>query len=103
MKKPVSLHVQRVLNFIPLVNSLILFIWLYNFSCSNKEYRIWKKSLINIFCVSVPIAILQIVISKAFEAFPIVVTIVDFMALYMIPFTIGTILIKHQEEMIWGY
>ena len=100
MKKFVSLRVQRIMMYIPFVNCLILFVWLFNYRHSGKDYKTFGKSLIIILCVCAPLVVLQILFSKLLAKFPNVIAIVDLLAIYIIPFVLGFALIKYQEKVL---
>lgn len=97
MKKYISLHTQNIIKFIPFLNFSILFIWLFNYSCTEKDLKVFMKSLVIIFGVSVPIAILHIIISKLLTDFSVIQSIFNGIFMYLIPFIIGSALIKYQK------
>lgn len=99
MKKFVSLRTQRIISFIPYVNGLILFIWLYNYSHSKKKHKVFARSLVVIFITCIPLVALQIVFSKIFSVYPIAINIINLLAVYLIPFALGQALIKYQEKL----
>ena len=100
MKKYISLHTQNIIKFIPFLNCFILFIWLFNYSRTEKDPRVFMKSLLIIFGVSIPIIILQIIISKILIEFSVAQSIFDGIFMYLIPFVIGSALIKYQKKVI---
>lgn len=86
--------------FLPFINFLILFVWLYNYSHTEKNSKIFMKSLFIIFCTCIPMIILQILFSKLLSRYTIVLNIVNACAIYVIPLVLGYSLIKYQKKVI---
>ena len=100
MKKFIPLRIQNILKYIPFLNCLILFFWLYNYSLTEKNPKVFMKSLMIIFGVSIPIVILQILISKIIAEYFLVLTILNYLTTYVIPFIVGYALIKYQKRVL---
>lgn len=103
LKRLISLRTQYIIMCIPFVNCLILFIWLYNYSRTTKEPKVFAKSLLVIFATALPVVILQILLSKAFSQSVLALNILNFIMIYIIPFLIGFSLIKYQKRTLGDY
>lgn len=100
MKKCISVHTQKIIKYIPFLNCLILFIWLFNCNRMKIDYMVFLKSLLLIFATSIPLAILQIILSKMLIEFLAVQHVLNGIFIYLIPFVVGSALIKYQEKLI---
>ena len=100
MNKFISLRKQRILKYFPFFNCLILFVWLFNYSHTERDFKVFWKSLILIFAVCIPMVFFQIIISEILAAYSTALTIFNFATIYIIPFVLGYALIKYQERVI---
>ncbi len=98
-QKTVSLKTQRKIAFIPIINFSLLFIWLYNYSKRDRDYNVFFKSLIVVFKFTLPIVIIQIIISITLYDFPIIISATNILEIYLVPFSLGMGLIKYQETL----
>ena len=96
----ISLHTQHIMMYLPFINALILFVWLFNYHNSERRLKVFGKSLIIIFCVTIPMGVLHILFSKIFAEFSIVLTVSNYLFIYLIPFVLGYALIKYQEKVL---
>lgn len=92
----ISTKVQRKLMFIPYVNTLVMFIWLYNCRKAKMNMTVFMKSLLLIFAVVIPSAIVQVVISKLF---PNIGGISACIMSYLTSLLIAYCLIRFQEQL----
>lgn len=99
IQKAVSLKAQRIIVYIPIINYSLLFIWLYNYSKRDRDYNVFLKSLIVVFKFTLPIVIIQIIISMTLYNFPIIISATNILEIYLVPFSLGMGLIKHQETL----
>lgn len=97
MRKLVPIKFQRILSYIPIINSLILFVWLYNFIRSGKSHGIFVKSLLVLLVCTAPLILIQIVVSCVFAASTLS-SICDLIMVYLIPLSMGIGLIKYQKH-----
>lgn len=98
MKKFISLHIQKIVLFIPFANYLIPFAWLFNYKHMEKQESLFAKSLLLAFGVSIPLIVVQILISRFLPDNKITLYVSNFIALYLMPFFIGYALIKYQAK-----
>lgn len=99
----VSLRVQKFISFIPCINILIFFIWMYNYY---SYYRIGLdftdsttvmiKSIFIVFACSIPIMILTAVLTTMV---PASVLLLAAIAVYVQPLIMSWALIKYQEKL----
>ncbi len=92
----VSLKKQKILMFIPFANAFILFVWLYNYSKTQRDTSVFLRSVLIIFTATVPLAILQIILERAF---PNIRTVLGYIMAYLIPLSMAFCLIRFQERL----
>ena len=97
--KKISIRTQKIIKYIPFLNCLILFIWLFNCNHMKTDYMVFLKSLLLIFATSIPLAVLQIILSKMLIEFIVIQQVLNAIFMYLIPFAIGSVLIKYQEKL----
>ena len=99
MKKMIKIKCQKRLLLIPLANILIFFIWIYN--CAYMKLPSIKliNGVIVSFLRGLLVVIPQIILTKLFSTIPIVCTVINLFAIYLIPLCIGYRLIVWQKEM----
>jgi len=95
----VSLRAQRVLMVIPIANAFGLFVWLYNYSRSERKQGVFFKSLLILFASVIPLAILEIVLSRIFSEQQVVLSVLNLLFIYLIPFVMDFFLIRYQESL----
>ena len=95
--KIVSIKTQRILMFIPLLNNLNLFIWIYNCRCANIPAAVFGKSLLIIFSRAFPFAVLHILLSNVLPEFG---GVFAYLFMYCIALSISYGLIKYQEKVL---
>ena len=84
--------------FIPLLNAFVLFMWLYNYSRVKLDGSVFAKSLLILFASTIPLAIVQIILQKLLADFSIVTACIDYLMLYLIPFSMAFNLIAYQKK-----
>ena len=99
MKKGLSVRTQFILMWIPFLNFFNLFIWLYNYSRNSYGIGIFVKSWGVMLLHTVPIAFVQILVSKIFRGYPLIVNIVGMIAMYIIPLMLSFGLIRFQKKL----
>ena len=90
----ISIKIQKIILYIPLINLVLLLIFINNrkyFSINNKH--IFKIIIINF----ISFIILGILIT-CFEQIVLIHKILKFICLYIFPFIMGNYYIKKQEE-----
>lgn len=92
----VSIKTQKILMFIPFVNALIWFIWLYNCIKMKVSTAAFMKSLLRMFAVIIPLAMVQLVLSKVF---PDTSDILGYIMMYLAPLSMAFCLIRFQERL----
>ena len=95
--KIVPLKAQYILMVIPILNCLVLFIWLYNYSRAKKDSKIFGKSLLVIFLSTIPIVIIQIILSKIIVNSSANIFVDNLMS-YLIPLSMAFNLIRYQKK-----
>ena len=100
MKKIISLRLQNILLYIPFANMFILYAWIFNYSRTEKDSKVLAKSLILIFCTCIPFVIIQIVLSKILPEASSILTIINIIFIYLIPFFVGRTLIRYQKKVL---
>ena len=101
MKKLISLRTQKIIMFIPVINTFVLFIWLYNYSKFPSNSKILIKSLLYVFAVFIPMGIIHSILFNILSEYKIASTILNFIVNYSIPLAVGYVLIKYQEKTIF--
>ena len=101
MKKLISLRIQKVIMFIPFFNIFILFIWYYNTFKTSNSRKILLKAMIPIGIVLVCFSIINNLLSEPFLTTNYMRYIRNFIMLYLLPFTLGYVLIKYQKKTIF--
>lgn len=96
MNRLISKKIQLLITCIPYVNCFMIFIWLYNCYHSTDSAKIFPKSLLIVFLHSIPLVILQIIVSSIFVKFG---PIIDSIMFYCIPLSIGLGLIRYQIKL----
>ena len=95
--KIVSIKMQRILMFIPYLNILNLFIWVYNCRCANISAAVFGRSLLLIFAHAFPFAALHILLANLF---PELSGKFAFLFMYGMALSISYGLIKYQEKIL---
>ena len=95
----VPIKTQRIIMYIPYVNVLNIFFWLYNSLNMNIPYRGVPQTLKVFMMSSIPLVVLQTVLSNINGNLGI---ILGYLNGYLIPLFIGMGLIKYQERLTKG-
>lgn len=103
LKKLISLRVQKIITFIPLVNCFMLFIWLYNYSKIPSNLKLFFKAFFVAFVYALPFIILNILLSKLFTQSEIIEVLRTIIGVYFTPLFMGVGLIKCQEKYLSEY
>lgn len=98
--KTIPLKIQKVIVFIPLINPLILPIWIYNFIRIQESFSVLMKSLLIILGVMLPCAAVMFGIQAIFSPESIITEIVNCFMLYVTPLLMGLALIRYQDDYI---
>ena len=93
----ISLRIQRILSFIPYLNALVLFLWLYNFGKSRKGPKVLFKSLLVAWGAALPWVILLIVLSKIIPD-GAVLPAINLAYSYLVLLSVATGLIWYQKK-----
>ena len=101
MKKLIPLRVQKVIMFIPFINIFIIAFWLYNYMKTTNNIKLFFKSLLKIWGVAIAYLIVSSALSEIFSQTKFLDYIRNFIMLYLLPFTLGYVLIKYQEKTIF--
>ena len=99
-KSLISIRVQSILMCVPLLNCLVLFAWLYNYGHSVTNRTVFAKSLLVIFFSTIPLVILQILLSKIFANQAIILSVINSLMTYFIPFSMSFNLIRYQKKVL---
>lgn len=103
LKKLISLRVQKIITFIPLVNCFMLFIWLYNYSKIPSNLKLFFKAFFVAFVYALPFIILNILLSKLFTQSEIIEVLRTIIGVYFTPLFMDVGLIKCQEKYLSEY
>lgn len=98
MKKIITLKKQHMLSFIPFLNTLVLFAWIYNYLMIVRDSKIFIKSLFVLLATTIPIAVLQCVLQNILRENMDVVTLINIIATLLIPFCMARGLISFQRR-----
>ena len=98
LKKQVSIKTQKTIMFIPIVNYFNLFVWLYNYSNMQKDNLVFLISLLVIFLHSIPLVIINIILSRLCSG--IIPIIYQYLMIYLIPMSISGGLIRYQNKLL---
>ena len=101
MKKLIPLRVQKVIMFIPFINIFIIAFWLYNYMKTTNNIKLFFKSLLKIWGVAIAYLIVSSALLEIFSQTKFLDYIRNFIMLYLLPFTLGYVLIKYQEKTIF--
>lgn len=93
----VSIKTQKILMFIPYVNIINLFIWLYISTHQFKEKNTFLRSLWILFSTLGPLVFAQVTLS---QFLPTLGTLMSYANIYMIPFVLGYRFIRYQETLV---
>lgn len=96
--KNISIRAQRIIDLIPLVNACILFLWLYNYSHTERSKTVFAKSLLLLFLVGVLLSGVQIALTRILAPFSTATQIFNLLILYIDPLIIGYALIEYQRK-----
>ena len=103
MKKIISIKVQKIIMFVPIINApFLMFAWLYNYIRTQTEYRVFAKSLIVIFVAAIPLGIMNMIVCRALIQFETIQNIVNGIMQYLIGVSLGFSLIKYQKK-VFGF
>lgn len=97
--KRVPLKVQKILVFIPIVNVSILFIWVFNFARTFTDWSVFGKSLL-LLLGFVPAVGLVGYLGVTFLP-QVVYDVLWCLNSYLIPFSLGWLLITYQSRTIF--
>lgn len=98
VKAMVSIKIQKIIMFIPILNFSLFFIWLYNYSRMRPNIMLFLKSLFVAFGCSLPIVIICILIDQLHNE--ILLYLTKFIMLYIIPLSIGLGLVRYQQKIL---
>lgn len=98
MKKIISIKAQNIISFIPFLNAVVLFIWIHNYRVSAKESSVFAKSLLIMFAVTIPLAIIQGLLMNLYAEYETIVLLINYIAIYLIPFLLARSLICFQKK-----
>jgi len=96
-----SIKKQRIILFIPILNLLNAFFWIY--ACSKYNVGIFQfiKRVAFVFLLLFVVSIPEIIIDNICEI-SIICSIADFVFLYLRLFLISLVAVKHQETILKG-
>lgn len=95
--KKISIETQKKMMYIPYINILNMFIWLYNCISLKPPRNCVPKTLTILFVNSLPLLLLQIILSNIW---PAVANILTYINAYLIPLLISRGLINYQEDLL---
>lgn len=95
----ISSNKQKIICFIPGINILMPFIWLYNYRQSDRNSSL-LKSVMKVACVFFSLVVFFEVMSGIFAGSS-AGAMIDIIGNYLIPFAVGQVLISHQKS-LWG-
>ena len=91
----ISVSLQSKLIWIPFVNTIVLFLWLYNYMHYEKQsFGLWNKSVFYTVGHTIPCVIVFILLGHFFPS----VGFIGILASYVIPLVIGFALVRFQKK-----
>lgn len=99
MKRLLTIRSQKIILFIPIINYVIIFIWLYNYSQTTKNIKVFIKSLLMTFTLVFCLAVIYMILEKLFADVYIIDRCLDVSLQYLFPLVVGGVLIRCQEKM----
>lgn len=99
MKKMIPIQLQLIFSWIPCLNFLVQFMWLYNCSKMENSTKIFLRSLWPSFAIVIFFSILQailihsVVVSKAAEY------ILSCIIAYTLPLLLGLYVVRYQRRL----
>ncbi len=100
MKKLISIRTQYIFMWIPFLNVLVLFMWLYNYNQMEKRSGVFGKSLFVLFASTIPLVAVQIIVSRLLGDGSTAAVIIDRLMLYLIPFSMAFNMIRYQKTVL---
>lgn len=94
-----SIKIQKVIKFIPIINFITVFLWLRSYAHNAFRIRDFMKKIFIIFALLIIISIPQILCSK-FIHNAIVSGIFTFIGVYLYFLAIAWVAVSAQEEML---
>lgn len=90
---------QKILRFIPIVNLVSAYIWMYFSWKYSEPTKNTIKLVLKVFLVTIVLVIPRIIVAKL-GLIHIVCKIVEYVTLYITLFLISTLCIKEQEKIL---
>lgn len=100
--KSISITAQKILAFIPLVNTIGIFIFLYQCAVLKIDKKTFIKTLFLIFPIVIFFGISMAVLDAIFGTYSILYRIVSIISFYLYPTLIFLIIIHGQKSFLRG-
>ena len=98
MKGFISIRFQKIIMFIPFLNCCILFLWLYNYSKTEKNHKTFFKSFITAISYALPFVIVGVVLSKLMGDVVLKHNLLNLIMFYLVRVALGFGLIRSQGK-----
>ena len=99
MKKIISIKAQSIISFFPFFNAVVLFIWIHNYQVSVRNLKVFVKSLLIIFAVTIPLSLIQRLLLNLFAGYETIMLLINCTAIYLIPLLLARSLIVFQKRL----
>lgn len=101
MKNNFPLHFQKIIMWIPYVNILVLFCWLYNCAKTDQPVKLFLKSLPLILGIGILFALLNAIVTGIAGSDSITASTVYYLTAYFCPVAIAAFVIHLQNRDIF--
>ena len=98
--KLISFKAQKIIMFVPYVNIINMYIYLYNCKQMNIHRLGFPKALLIVFANALPLLILGTIVDSAFALPAHILTVLSNVNAYLVPLLIGRGLIKYQQQLL---
>lgn len=96
--KAMSIKLQKIFMFIPFLNMIGIFVWLYNCIVLKVKVKHFLKSLIMSLPLVVVFGLLTAVVARIFGMNSVLYNVISYVAVYLFPLAIWFALVKFQEN-----
>ena len=94
MRKLISIKMQYIFTFIPLLNTLVIFMYLFNIHKSPDSIKLFSKSIFPFFVSAIIPTLIFTILEKKF----INLSLISLIEIYLIPLFISLSLINFQKK-----
>lgn len=99
MKKMIPTRLLFIFSWIPCLNFLVQFMWLYNCFKMENSTKIFLRSLWPAFAVVVFFSLLQATLTHCFSVSKMVEDILSYIVAYALPLLLGLHVVRYQKKL----